>query len=89
MHWYFTKAVCKFLCTKDVVVSYEPEPRCDEWVRVAKSLDIYADTCDPCERLLTDAQYEAAFSAKDFAGMKTTLFALFPSGLHAALSSIV
>ena len=90
VHWYFVGAVCDFLGTSNVVVSHEEEPRCVEWVEEAKSLDIYACTRDPDEHgLMTSTQYEAAFTAKGFAGMETTLFDLFPSDLHAALRRIV
>ena len=90
MHWYFVGAVCDFLGTSNVVVSHEEEPRCVEWVEEAKRLNIYVGRDDPGEHsLLTPSQYEAGFNAKDFAGMKTTLFGLFSSDLHAALSRIV
>ena len=90
MHWYFVGAVCDFLGTSKVVVYHEEEPRCVDWVREAKTHHIYADRHDPDEHcLLTPSQYDVASNAKDLAGMKTTLFGLFPPDFHEALARIV
>ena len=90
VHWYFVGAVCDFLGTSKVVVYHEGEKRCVDWVEEARSHNIYATTDDPGEhRLLTPSQYDVASNAKDLAGMQTTLYGLFPSDLHEALTRIV
>ena len=90
VHWYFTKAVADILCTSNIVVSHEEEPRCIEWEKAASRLNLNVRTSDPDEHsLLTHAQERAIMDGTNLAEMKESLFILFPERLHAALKRVI
>ena len=90
VHWYFTKAVAEILCTRNIVVSHENEPRCIEWENAARRLNLNVRTTDPGEHsLLTPDQDRAIMEGRNLAEMEETLFTLFPDRLHAALKRVI
>ena len=92
--WYFTRAVCRFMQSSEVIVSREADLLCDSWIEEARNLKMSIYFSDPSNtNAFTNNERDASAKATSLAELGSLmgglLWKLFPNSMYDTVQKVL